>query len=221
VFSTPKRELLGQLSDYYLHVTEIVRLPYYEHSSRNFIHSRSNSNILQSSKLHWLDLTSTDLAAAVTCSLTHQVNTRKLEEVKYTVVTQSGDYLKASQREKTAYNSSTVYMGFMGNKVSVEQVFLQYFVFPNQLSFQQCSTIIRAKDMGLTQVAMPQCHGCTPSDLGSCPVATFQTQRSGTGTSSFVTRDFRTCPKSIPKNLFIYTRIYKIFTINVKPCKDT
>jgi len=76
VFSTKKRELLDRLSDYNLHVTESA-----SRTTRNFIHSRSNSSVLHSGKLHWPDLTSTDLVAGVTCSLNHQVNTRKLEDL--------------------------------------------------------------------------------------------------------------------------------------------
>jgi len=92
------------------------------------------------------------------------------------------------------------------DKVPVEQGFLQYFAFPNQLSFQQRSTIIniRAKDMGPTQVEIPQCHSCTPSDPGSCPVATFQTLRSDIRAWSVVTCDIRTCSEYIPNNQTVY-----------------
>ena len=95
------------------------------------------------------------------------------------------------------------------SKVPVRQDFFppvlrlsQKIIIPTML--HNHSPNIRAKDMGLTQIAMPQCHGWTPSDLGSCPIATFQTLRSGTGTSSFVTRDFRTFPESMPKNQTVY-----------------
>ena len=80
---------------------------------------------------------------------------------------------------------------------------------------------IRDKDMGATQVAIPvsQLYTLRP---WHCPLATFQTQRSGTGACSFVTRGFRTCSESTPKiKLFNYITINKIITTKVKPCNDT
>lgn len=111
-------------------------------TTKNFIHSRSNSSVIHNSKLHWPDLTSTDLAAGVTCSLTHQVNTRKLEDLGTRQCHSQETSSEGFSTRRTACNSSKVYVGFVVDKVPVRQGFLQNFAFPNQLSFQQCPTII-------------------------------------------------------------------------------